>query len=70
MINLNYLRQTITIQFEEIFSKCAENITFIMHEALSLLKVLETKRQIKSKFSNNSDLYYTIIRSFSDGGEK
>ena len=50
MIKLKYMRQSVTFKFdEEIISKNAQCLTFIMHEALSLLKFLKTKLQIESK---------------------
>ena len=44
------------------FAKNAQGISKIYHEVLMLMKVLQTKPQIKSKNINYYDLYYTVIK--------
>ena len=45
---MHYLKQSKRFMFEEHpFSRVAQVIAFILHEAMSLIKVLPTKRQVK-----------------------
>ena len=54
-------RQSGKFQFiEDPFSKNPEIISKLFHEVLLLLKLLQTKRQIKSMKSNSSELFYTV----------
>ena len=66
---MNCLRQR-TIFEEDVFSKNAQVIVKIMHEALLLMKTLQPKTQIRIKNKNLFDWYYTIKKNLSDeGGE-
>ena len=66
---MNYMRQSNTFQFEEDrFSKDAQGIAFIMHEALLLMNFLLRKPPVKSMNIYYFDLYYTIIKNLSDEG--
>ena len=44
------------------FSKNAQGISKIYHEVLLLMKILQTKPQIKIMNINYYDLYYTVIK--------
>ena len=67
---INNMRQSSTFQFEEDpSSKRAQDVAFKMHEALLLMKTLQTKPQVKSMKKNHYDLYYTVIENLSDEGE-
>ena len=48
---------------QDSFSKNAQGISKIYHEALLLLKFLQTKPQVKNKNINYYDLYYTVIKT-------
>ena len=50
-------------QGQDPFSKNAQGISKIYHEVLLLMKILQTKTQIKDTNINNYDLYYTVIKS-------
>ena len=41
------MRKSHTFQFEDPFTKVAQGIAFIHHEALLLMKFLQTKSQMK-----------------------
>ena len=45
------------------FSKCAKGNNKIYHEVLLILKILQTKPNIKKMNINYYDLYYTVIKS-------
>ena len=51
---------------EDPFAKNAQGISTIYHEGISLLKVLQTKPQVKNMNINHYDLYYTVIKSRDD----
>ena len=60
-------RQNKIFQFEQDpFSKNAGRISKIYHEVLLLMKLLQTKPQVKSMFNNYYDLYYTVIKNRDD----
>ena len=64
------MRQSNTFQFEiDPFSKDAQVIAFIMHEPFLIMKVLQTKPQMKIENITDYDLYYTIILNLSDDRE-
>ena len=44
------------------FAKNAQGISKIYHEVLLLMKILQTKPQLKNMNNNYFDLYYTVIR--------
>ena len=48
---------------EDPFSKNAQGISKIYHEALWLMKILQTKPQVKNMNMNYYDLYYTVIKT-------
>ena len=50
-------------QDQDPFSKNAQGISKIYHEVLLLMKVLQTKPQIKNMNINYYDLYYTVIKT-------
>ena len=45
------------------FAKNAQGISKIYHEVLLLVKVLQTKPQVKNMNINYYDLYYTVIKT-------
>ena len=45
------------------FSKNSQGISKIYHEALLLMKFLQTKPQVKNMNINYNDLYYTVIKN-------
>ena len=45
------------------FAKNAQGISKIYHEALLLMKFLQTKPQVKNMNINYFDLYYTVIKT-------
>ena len=47
---------------EDAFAKNAQGKSKIYHEALLLMKFLQTKLQVKN-MNNNYDLYYTVIKN-------
>ena len=68
---MKYPRQSGNFHFEENpISKTVQGVAFIMHQAMLLMKFLQTEAQIKDKVLNYYDLYYTIILNVSGGGEK
>ena len=68
---MNYMRQSNTVQFEEdSFSKNSKGIAFIMHKAWFVMECLQTKLQVKSENIDWFGLYYTILKTFSDGGRE
>ena len=44
------------------FSRNAQSISKIYHEVLLLIKILQTKPQVKNMNINYYDLYYTVIK--------
>ena len=48
---------------EDPFSKNAQGISKIYHEVLLLMKLLQTKPQVKNMNINYYDLYYTVIKT-------
>ena len=44
------------------FAKNAQGISIIYHEVLLLMKILQTKPQVKNIEINYYDLYYTLIK--------
>ena len=48
---------------EDAFSKNAQGIRKIYHDILMLMKVLQTKPQLKNINNNYYDLYYTVIKN-------
>ena len=50
-------------QDQDPFSKNAQGISKIYHEVLLLMKILQTKPQIKIMNINYYDLYYTVIKT-------
>ena len=64
---MNYRRQSGTFQFGEyLFSKHVRGISKIYHEALLLMKFLQTKPQVQNNNFNYYDLYYTIVKNRDD----
>ena len=49
-------------QDQDPFSKNAQGISKIYHEVLLLMKILQTKPQVKNMNINYFDLYYTVIK--------
>ena len=47
---------------EDPFAKYAQGISNISHDVLLLMKVSQTKPQVKNLNSNFYDLYYTVIK--------
>ena len=47
---------------EDTFAKNAQGIKIIYLEVLLLMKVLQTKPQIKNMNNNYYDFYYTVIK--------
>ena len=47
---------------EDPFSRNAQGISKIYHEVLLLMKILQTKPQVKNMNISYYDLYYTVIR--------
>ena len=45
------------------FAKNAQSISKIYHEVLLLMKILQTKSQVKNMNINYYDLYYTVIKT-------
>ena len=45
------------------FAKNAQGISKIYHEVLLLMKILQTKPQVKNMNINYFDLYYTVIKT-------
>ena len=45
------------------FAKNAQGISKIYHEVLLLMKLLQTKPQVKNMNINYHDLYYTVIKT-------
>ena len=45
------------------FAKNAQGISKIYHEVLLVMKILQTKPQIKNMNINYHDLYYTVIKA-------
>ena len=65
------MRQSKFFQFEEDpFSKGSQDIAFIMHGGLLIMKFSQTKPQITSKNENFYDLYFTILKKLSDEGRE
>ena len=48
---------------EDPFAKTAQGVSKIYHEVLLLMKLLQTKPQVKNKNTNYYDLYYTVIKT-------
>ena len=48
---------------EENFARNAKAISKIYHEVLLLMKLLQTKPQVKNMNNNYYDLYYTVIKN-------
>ena len=46
-----------------LFSKNAQGISKIYHETLLLMKILQTKPQVKNININYYDLYYTVVKT-------
>ena len=64
---MSYFRQSGNFHFEEdLFSKIAQSIDLIMHEALVIFKVLQTMPQFKIKTMKYFVLYFTINKNSSD----
>ena len=60
---MNIRRQSGFFQFEEYpFRKGVQGIGKNYHELLLLLKLLQTKRQVKNMNNNYHDVYYTVIK--------
>ena len=56
------MRQTITFQFEEVpVSEGDEGVAFIIHKALLLKKLLQTKTQVSNNYLKFYDLPYLIF---------
>ena len=56
-------RQSNTFQIEEDpFSKNVQSLVGIYHELLLLMKILQTKPQVKNMKVKYYDLYYTVIK--------
>ena len=51
---------------EHLFAKDNQGISKIHHEVLMLMKILQTKPQVKNMNINYDDLYYTIIKNRDD----
>ena len=51
---------------EDPFTKIAEGISKIYHEVLLLIKVLQTKPQVKNMNIKFYDLHYTVIKNRDD----
>ena len=68
---MNYRKQSGFFQFEEDPSAInAQGIDNLIHEALLIIKFLQTKPQIKSMNINYFDLYYTVIKNLTAEWEK
>ena len=52
------------------FSRKTQGISKIYHEVLLLMKVLQTKPQVKNMNINYHDLYYTVIRIRDENKDK
>ena len=62
--NISNYYDNMNIRFDEnTFAKNAQIISKIYHEVLLLMKVLQTKPQVKNMNNNWYDLYYTVIRN-------
>ena len=67
---MGYRRKGNTFQFEEdLFIRNAEGISYIYHEALLLLKFLQTKPNVRSLNIIYYDLSYTVLKN-RDGKEQ
>ena len=62
------MRKTVTSMFDEYrFSKGAQSIASIMHEALVIKIFLLTKPQVKNMNKKYNDLYYTFVKTLAKG---
>ena len=69
-VKMKYRKQSGFFQFEKgRFAKNAQGFGKIFHEVLPLMKVLQTKTQVKSLNTNCYDLYYTAIKHLTEDGE-
>ena len=50
-------------------AKNAQGISKIYHEALLLMKILQTKPQVKNMNINYYDLYYTVIKTRNENND-
>ena len=58
---MKYMRQSITFLFvEDLFSKGAQGIAFIMQEVLLIKKFLQTISQVKRRIKKIFDLLYAV----------
>ena len=57
-------------QDQDPFSKNAQGISKIYHEVLLLMKLLQTKPQVKNMNINYFDLYYTVIKTRDENMDK
>ena len=62
---MSYMRQNGNFQYEDPFGKSAQGIAFIIHEAMLMMKFLQTKPRIRNKNINYHDLYYCNIENLS-----
>ena len=51
---------------EDPFAKNAQDISKIYHEVLLLMKIYQTKPQVKNMNTIYNDLYYTVIKNRDD----
>ena len=66
---MKYVRQNKSYLFDEDpFSEGGHTIAFETHEAMSLMKVSQTRPQVKCMNITYDDLYYTITKNLSDDG--
>ena len=64
---MNVRRQSGNFPFEEDpFSKNVQNIGKIYHEVLLMMKILQTKSQVRKMDIRYYDLYYTVIKNRDD----
>ena len=48
---------------EDSFARSVQSISKIYHEVLLILKVLQTKPQVRNMNINYYDLYYTVVKN-------
>ena len=64
---MNHRRQSVNFQFEEDpFMEKAQGVAMITHDALVLMKFLQTKPQKENKPIFFSNSYCTIFKNLSD----
>ena len=62
--NISNYYDSKNIRFDEDpFAKNAQGISKIYHEVLKLMKLLQTKPEVKNTNNNFYDLYYTVIKN-------